>query len=254
MVCLTVKVPSAFRLASTTNVAAVPSACAVVASGPANKPRVRKKKARMAPRRWLFLAWIASTTDSLPLVIGLLCSGIEKSEALFDNDRPPALGESGPVDRSTRLGFRCDLAALAGTATRPTAPAYRAPGPGVMTQPQWGRAAPTAVGAAGSAAVGAAGPARVRRIPRRGQSVRPGPGDLFAGAQLRAWSRCPVRSRARPPPAQPAAGVAARLDRGRDRGHGRARGHRVWSPSRPGWRTRTTTIRSRRPTPIRRRS
>jgi hypothetical protein len=45
IVCLTFSVPSFARLPSAMNVDAVPSACAVKASGPASKPQVKRQNA-----------------------------------------------------------------------------------------------------------------------------------------------------------------------------------------------------------------
>src|SRR5512132_559233 len=67
MVCFTRSVPSLDRLPSAINVDAVPSACAVNASGPASRPQVRRQNAIIAAIRCSVLRRLASTRYSLPL-------------------------------------------------------------------------------------------------------------------------------------------------------------------------------------------
>src|SRR5512133_861621 len=67
MVCFTRSVPSLDRLPSAINVDAVPSACAVNASGPASRPQVRRQNAIIAAMRCSVLGRLASTRYSLPL-------------------------------------------------------------------------------------------------------------------------------------------------------------------------------------------
>src|SRR4029453_14451425 len=69
MVCFTFSVPSLARLPSAMNVDAVPSACAVNASGPASRPQAKRQNAIIDPTRRSVLSRLASTRYSLPLVV-----------------------------------------------------------------------------------------------------------------------------------------------------------------------------------------